>query len=473
LYDFHSQDIAPGLKSDHSLVSLSLKIKNTQQKGRGFFKFNSSLLKDGTYVQEVKRLITNCKHEHAQERNLGLLWDALKCQVRCFSISHASAKAKEKHLYEKELNARLEILESKLSNESFQEYSTIKQQLEQINHEYAIGVQLRSKVQFTEETEQNLSFYSKIETRNYNMRYIRSLFTSKDILITDPGLILKEEESFYKNLYTEPEHLNINTELFEIENFPTLSEDNVDLCEAIISIEELGKALKELPNKKSPGTDGLTTEFYKFFWPDIKHIVFDSLIYAYNNNALSIEQKRGILTLIPKKDKDLRRLKNWRPLTLLNTDYKILTKLLASRLQKVLPSVISFDQSGYLKGRYIGENIRIIYDIIDFASLNNIPGMVVALDFEKAFDSVSWPFLFHTLESFSFGPYFRKWIEILYSNPQSCVTNNGYSSSFFSVSRGIRQGCPISALLFLLVVEIMAINIRSNSNIKGMAYSDN
>ena len=253
---------------------------------------------------------------------------------------------------------------------------------------------------------------------------------------------------------------------------PKLANQDVELCDAEITIEELGKALKDMPNKKSPGTDGLTADFYKFFWIDLKDIVFNSLTYAFDNNSLSIEQKRGILCIIPKKGKDLRRLKNWRPLTLLNTDYKILTKLLATRLQKVLPSVISRDQSGYLKGRYIGENIRSIYDTINFTAITDSPGMIVALDFEKAFDSISWPFLHDTLDKFNFGPNFRKWIKIIYSDPQCCVTNNGYYSSFFNISRGIRQGCPISALLFILVVEVMAIQIRQSSEVQGIQYSD-
>ena len=161
-------------------------------------------------------------------------------------------------------------------------------------------------------------------------------------------------------------------------------------------------------------------------------------------------------------------MKNWRPLSLLNTDYKILTKALASRLQAVIPELVSPNQTGYIKGRYIGDNIRTIYDIIEFSSLKNLPGMIVMLDFEKAFDSISWQFLFRTLEAFNFGPVFQKWVKIIYETPQCCITNNGFSSTFFPLTKGIHQGCPISALLFLLVAEIMAINIRKNKEIKGI-----
>ena len=97
-----------------------------------------------------------------------------------------------------------------------------------------------------------------------------------------------------------------------------------------------------------------------------------------------------------------------------------------------------------------------------------MPGILLQLDFEKAFDSISWKFLHKTLEKFNFKENFRHWIDLIYNQPQCCVTNNGYHGEFFTISRGIRQGCPISALLFVLVVEVMAINIRQNELIKGI-----
>ena len=180
-------------------------------------------------------------------------------------------------------------------------------------------------------------------------------------------------------------------------------------------------------------------------------------------------QQRAILTLLPKPEKRFMiLLQNWRPLSLLNMDYKILTKLLANRLQKVHPCIVSEDQVGYIKGRFIGENIRKIIDIFETTVGRISPGIALFLDFEKAFDTVSWKFLMKTLKTFNFGPCFIKWIKILYNQPLCCTCNNGYSSQFFEISRGIRQGCPISALLFILVAEIMAINIRNANNIKGL-----
>ena len=142
------------------------------------------------------------------------------------------------------------------------------------------------------------------------------------------------------------------------------------------------------------------------------------------------------------------------------------------RLQKVISVLVDPDQVGYIKDRYIGENIRTIEDLMYFTSLKKIPGILALVDFEKAFDTIEWSFLFETLVKFGFGKNFIKWIKLLYTNISSCVSNNGYISKFFILSRGIRQGCPISALLFILVAEILAVNIRTDINIKGITVDD-
>ena len=466
LYNFSSHDIKPGLRSDHSIVEITFDITNSQKRGRGFFKFNASLLKDVDYVSKINNLIDNYLEVNKDETNDALKWDYLKCEIRGLTISHASFKAKEKRKQINCLKNRLASLEINLSDKNMNIYKNVKSELEQIFKEEAKGHYIRSRSHIIEESPENLKYFSKLEIKNANSKYIKTL-NVKGNLISDPSHILNAQKDFYETLYKEHEK-EVDESLFQNIEIPKLDDLETEICEKLITKEELGNALKELPNNKTPGSDGLTAEFYKFFWSKIKGLVYKSFIYAMNNSSLTIEQRRGILNIIPKKDKDLRHLANWRPLTLLNTDYKILTKLLALRLQKVLPSIISPDQTGYLKGRYIGDNIRTIFDIIEYTKIKQIPGMMVLIDFEKAFDSISWNFLFKTLDAFNFGDNFKKWIKIIYSNPECCVTNNGFASSFFPISRGIRQGCPISALLFILVVEIMSLHIKQNQDITGI-----
>ena len=139
------------------------------------------------------------------------------------------------------------------------------------------------------------------------------------------------------------------------------------------------------------------------------------------------------------------------------------------RLHTVLPSIINLDQTGFLKGRYIGENIRTISDIIDYTSLRHQPGIILLLDFEKAFDTVKWSFIINSLKLFNFGPDFIHWISTIYCNTESTVINNGNTAGFFKLQRGIRQGCPISPYLFIIAVEILANGIRKNKHIKGIS----
>ena len=200
--------------------------------------------------------------------------------------------------------------------------------------------------------------------------------------------------------------------------------------------------------------------------------MINSFNYGFVKGELSISQRQGIIRLIPTKNKNLSLLKNWRPISLLNVDYKITTKALALRLRKVLPSIISDVQTGYIEGRFIGENIRMISDIIHFTAEQNQEGIALFIDFEKAFDSLEWAFLSKALDVFQFGNDFKNWVRILYSNISSCTINNGYASSWFKLERGIRQGCPLSGLLFVLAVETLSACIRSCKEIKGIQVAN-
>ena len=143
---------------------------------------------------------------------------------------------------------------------------------------------------------------------------------------------------------------------------------------------------------------------------------------------------------------------------------------IAARLIKnVLPDIIHCDQTGYVKDRFIGETIRLFYDIMEFTAEENIPGLLVFIDFKKAFDSVEYSFLYQCLEKFNFGPDFIRWVKTFYKNIQSCTINNGMASNFFSLERGVRQGDPLSPYLFIVAVETLAIAIRQNPSIKGIS----
>ena len=147
-----------------------------------------------------------------------------------------------------------------------------------------------------------------------------------------------------------------------------------------------------MKKNKTPGYDGFPIEFYIVFWPDVSDMLVDSYNYSLENGLLSLSQRNGIITLIPKKDKDPLEIKNYRPISLLTTDYKIIAKTFANRMKDFLNDLIHLDQSGFSKGRNIGNNVRLLLDLIDYADCNNISGAVVLLDIEKAFDGVHHDF---------------------------------------------------------------------------------
>ena len=122
----------------------------------------------------------------------------------------------------------------------------------------------------------------------------------------------------------------------------------------------------------------------------------------------------------------------------------------------------------FLKGRYIGENIRLVYDVMSKLKKLGKRGLIVLLDFEKAFDSLEWGYIFKVLRAYNFENDFIKWVKLHYNDPCSCVINNRFFSQQFLLERGCRQGDPLSPYLFILPIEPLVMDIKSNNNIKGI-----
>ena len=184
---------------------------------------------------------------------------------------------------------------------------------------------------------------------------------------------------------------------------------------------------------------------------------------------MSISQRRAIITLIH-KGKELSRddLGNWRPISLTNFDYKILAKILANRFKGVISDIIDDDQTAYIRGRNITTILRLIDDVIEHVEVCNKTGAILALDYKKAFDSISKEYLLQCFKIFGFGDDFIQWVETLMSKTESAVIHCGWISEFFPVLSGVRQGCPFSCVAFILGVEIMALKIRQCSDIEGI-----
>ena len=317
--------------------------------------------------------------------------------------------------------------------------------------------------------EKSTKYFLKRETINGVKKEIDCIeqngktFTRKDD-------ILKTITKYFGRLYSRSNGvININNVLIlQNSNLRMLNENYALSCEGLLTEDECHKAVLSMSNNKAPGGDGLSPEFYKCFWPDLKNLLIDSLNEGYYKGELSQSQRQGILTLLFKKG-DRKLLDNWRPISLLNTDYKILARVLSQRLQKVIQKLVSLDQTGYIKGRSAADNLRLVQDVIDYCNIMEEQGLILFLDFKQAFDCVNHDFLFETLKIFNFKDSFVHWIRVLYANAEGKIINNGWISQTFKINRGVRQGCPLSALLFILVVEVMASRLRSNINIHGIS----
>ena len=183
------------------------------------------------------------------------------------------------------------------------------------------------------------------------------------------------------------------------------------------------------------------------FFNEICNQLIAALNESFPVGQLSTSQSQATITLIEKKAKDKRFLKNWRPISLINVDAKIASKVLASRMKNILSSIVKCDQTAYVKGRYIGESIRLISDILEYAEENDISGILFSADFEKSFDSIEHALLFAVLESFGFGPQFIQWVRTFLNPLRAAVEKSrqyGTSSSHGRRENSTEKHQPVS-----------------------------
>ena len=478
-------NILPGFKTDHSLITLSLATK-TNPRGPGFWKLNSHLLKDLEYINLIKETINEVSNDYKEDETVDaiLLWDVMKMQIRANSIKYAKQqKAKQKQT-EKTLETEILKLELKLEDnisddekcETRTKLEVKKQNLEQVISYKTQGSIIRSRTRWYNEGEKNTKYFFGLEKRHYNSKTIRNLKIDDNTVLNTDQEILNEARRFYQTLYTSnscsSQEITGEDLFFQQNNQCKISDDERKLCEGLLTAAECLESLKTMESNKTPGTDGIPAEFYKIFWNDIKSFLLASINASYAKGLLSISQRRGLITLIPKKDKSLCYIKNWRPISLLNCDYKIAAKSIASRIKRVLPSVINSDQTGFQKNRFIGENIRLLNSILSYTDIEKLPGLLLFIDFEKAFDTLEWTFVEKTLKYYNFGNSLISWIKLFYTDISSSIQNNGWTSDFFNLSRGVRQGCPLSPYLFILCAEILGAAIRRDKLIYGIKILD-
>ena len=372
-----SHNILPSYRSDHSTVILSFQI-NDFKRGSGLWKFNNSLLRDREYINIVKDCIQQVKEQYMlpiydleyiieNEQNLEfqisdqLFLETLLMEIRGKTISYSSFKKKQNNLKEHNLEEEIKHLEN-IELIDLEKINEKKLELEKFRKEKIQGIMVRAKIKWAEEGEKPTRYFCSLESRNYVNITIPKVQQENGNTIKTQEEILKEVQKFYSNLYApQNSEKDINDQdILKNLQHPVLTDIESSNLEGEITADEISNVLRNMKNNKSPGSDGFTVEFFKFFFKDFKHFIGRSINEGYQKGTFSVTQRQGIITCLPKGDKPRQFLKNWRPITLLNVIYKIASGCIAQRLKSVLPKLISSDQTGFLSGRYIGENTRLI-----------------------------------------------------------------------------------------------------------------
>ena len=466
-----SCDIEPSQRSDHSLVNIVLKIDDFKR-GPGSWKLNNKWLIDRSYQEEI----VNCIEKSLEKTKLCSpeeIWSILKndCVQTSKRFGKDRAMAKRKEVINLEINKEI-LLEESLRKPSGDERATLLDSLNKIENKLNDIAKLktestvfRSRCQYVREGEKNSKYFFSLEKNNYMAKNMKCLINDKGEIITDQSKILKEQTNFFRKLYEKDNEVDFHC--MPNPNDPKLTEIDKDFCDMPLQIDELFDAVMTLRSNKCPGSSGLSAEFYRTFWRHLKQPLYNMYLHSYESELLPFTTRNGIISLLPKK-KDQRFVQNKRPLTLQNTDYKILAKALDNRMRMVLPNLIHEDQTGFMKKRNIASNLRKSLDVMEFCRSHQVPAVILSIDMNKCFDRVSYSAIKGALRYFNFGENFIRWIMLFYNQFNVCTQNFGFKSEWFVKGKSVNQGCPISPSVFLLIGEILALKLRNNKVVKGI-----
>ena len=472
-FEIHS-DIHAGVKSDHSIITMTAESVH-RRRGPGLYRFNNELLSDTEFVEQARKEIfmaRSAKGIYEGEIDIGVKLEMLMSSIRVTAIRRSKNLARQMREEENRLLRHITECErdlKKLNEDQKVDYEISKQKLDEISSERAKRAILASGARWVEEGEKVTAYFLSRGKQLSAQKTITQIRENGKIITDNDGILECCARYYEQNFRSIGTDRTVMEQLLSCKGVPKLSNEEKEKCEGPISDEECRLALSKMNKNKAPGVSGLTPEFFIHFWEELSGIVIEYINNAFQHGFF-INQRRGVVTLIPKKGQqsDLR---NRRPICLLDVLYKLVAKVIANRLGLVVEKLICPDQTGFVKGRYIGENLRLLSDVIEYCQIENHESVIVACDYRSAFDSLEHEFLFEALKAYNFGENLIGWIKVLYSDASLAIINNGLCSRWFSCQRGTFQGSPLSGILFILAIEILAINIRSSVNISGINIS--
>ena len=465
-----SFDFIYNIWTDHCLITMSLKSPTKFERGANYWKLNTSLLDDPAYKTYMNKFLIAAKQNTTRYDSLESWWDMTKVFIQSKTQTFARWKNKERQnaIEQKKREIHKESLRVPIAKNKIEKLTFELKDMQVLRKR---GVLIRSREQIILNEDKPSRYFYAQEDIKQGKKFIDKLQVTRDQtlhMISEPQEILKEIHSYYKDLYSK-----IDTDSDVQQHFFSLVEKKVSeqeklKLEAPITEADLFLTMKQMEENKSPGLDGLPIEFYFTFWEELKSVLVELANRIYIDQVeLPTSHLRGVISLLHKKD-SRENLENWRPITLLCADYKLITKTLATRLRSTLSQIIDPDQTCAVPGRDIVSNLCLVRDLIDYTNYKQNNLFIVSYDFAKAFDSLDHEFLQKTLSVYGYGQNFISFIKRTYSNRKAMVMNNGYFTWQIAIERGIIQGDPLSLPLFCIAAEIQANFIRKNKNVTGM-----
>ena len=327
------------MQSDHSALKLNFCNVQNEARSRGYWKFNNSLIQDKEFVEAMKNAIPNFLKIASSFDDPMMKWEFVKYKCRDLSRQISIEKSRERRSRRVKLENRLAELENIITTNSSEEVITVcnncKSDLEALYNYITEGIIMRSKSNWYEFGEKSSKYFLNFEKRNKAKSHVRTIIAENNSEINEPQAILLRIKKFYSTLYkrhsTKGEEECL--EYLKTLKLPKLSDVERESCEGLLTKKECWDALQRMKNDKSPGSDGLTKEFYVCFFNEVSNTLITALNHSFTAGMLSTSQRQAVITLTEKKGKDKRFMKHWWLISLINVDTKIASKALAARME--------------------------------------------------------------------------------------------------------------------------------------------
>jgi len=450
-------------------------------RGPGCYKINPLILENELVKKEIELQILSLIESVPLHFDPHLKWDYIKMGIRNIFLKVGSEVSRtdkfELECVETELNLLHSKLEQMISSgglETDENVRVLKLEIKRctlivdkqrdIEARYLI---YRSRAQWAEEGEKsNKYFLNLIKTRTANSSI--SSVKTQDGEVTEQKDIENEIHRFYSDLYQskyvcEDESRN-STFLANLPQIPISSKTSMDTPLTLLELYNAVHSCKD----SAPGPDAIPYSIYKNYWGLLGPPLLESWRYSLEIGKLSQDQRQSVITLIPKKDKDKSVLSNLRPISLTNTDVKIITKAITIKINPILEHIISPTQTGYVPKRQVTDNNFLLDKIIQLANKTQENLFILSLDAKKAFDSVDHKYMFNTLKAFGFGDEFIHTIQTIYKDLTASILVNGYKTAIIRLLRGVKQGDALSCALFVICVEPFFRAMQASQNISGL-----